>query len=205
MKNNPNEKSDCYSAGDRKLMELSQKIRDISFLPLLKLFTVFGLRPNHITFLSFLFGGGACYLIFSSELKAALYLLFIHVLLDGMDGPLARHQNLSSNAGSFVDTLVDQIIIASVAIVLMERGILSILPGSIYIFVYTAVIAFSMVRNAIKIPYLWMLRPRFIVYLWLIFEFTIFPNTVDWVIWLCNVILIINFQDGFRQLKKNIK
>ena len=205
MKERSNEKSDCYSAGDRKLMEFSQKIRGILLLPILKLFTILHLRPNHITFLSLLWGWSACYFIFISQFKIAWCLLLVHVLLDGMDGPLARYQKSSSNAGSFVDTIIDQIIIASVAIALMEKDILGVISGGIYIFVYTAVITFSMVRNAIKIPYLWVLRPRLLVYFWLIFEFTIFPNTINWAVWLCNIILIINFQDGFRHLKRNIK
>ncbi|MCP3929669.1 MAG: CDP-alcohol phosphatidyltransferase family protein [Bacteroidetes bacterium] len=199
------EKSDCYSAGDRKLMELSQELRGIFLLPFLKILTGLRLRPNHITYLSLLCGWIASFLIFISEYNSALFLLLIHVILDGIDGPLARHQDISSNAGSFIDTLVDQIVIASIAIVLMEKGILGVFPGGVYIFVYTAVITFSMVRNAIKIPYLWMLRPRFLVYLWLVLEFTILPNTINWIVWLCNIFLIINFQDGFRQLKKNIK
>ena len=199
------EKSDCYSAGDRKIMELSQKIRGVLLLPLLKIFTGLHIRPNHISFLSLLCGWAASYLIFISYYKSSLYLLLAHVLLDGIDGPLARYQNNSSNAGSFVDTLVDQIVIVSLAIVLMEREILGVFPGGIYIFIYTAVVTFSMVRNAIKIPYLWVLRPRFLVYCWLVLEFTILPNTINWIVWLCNIILIINFQDGFRQLKNTIK
>jgi len=199
------EKSDCYSAGDRKIMELSQKIRGTVLLPFLKILTRLHIRPNHISLFSLLTGWAASYFIFISENFIGLLLLFIHVLADGLDGPLARHQEISSNAGSFVDTMVDQIVIATLAIVLMEKGILGIFPGGIYIFVYTAVVTFSMVRNAIKIPYLWMLRPRFLVYLWLIMEFTILPNTINWIVWLCNGILIINFQDGFRQLKKNIQ
>jgi phosphatidylglycerophosphate synthase len=205
MTSDKQKKSDCYSAGDRKLMELSQKIRGTALLPLLRLFNRLAIRPNHISFLSLLFGWGAACLIFSSRYYSALFVLFMHVLADGLDGPLARYQNISSNAGSFVDTLVDQIVIASLTIVLMDKGIVGIFPGGIYIFVYTAVVTFSMVRNAIHIPYLWMLRPRFLVYFWLILEFTLLPNTINWIVWLCNGILIINFQDGFRQLKKTIR
>ncbi len=198
-------KSDCYSAGDRKLMELSQKIRGTVLLPVLKALTGLGIRPNQITFFSLISGWLASYLIFINQYKSALFLLLVHVLLDGIDGPLARHQKISSNAGSFVDTLVDQIVVTCLAIVLMEKGILGVFPGGIYIFVYTSVVTFSMVRNAIRIPYLWILRPRFPVYLWLIFEFTIFPDTINWVVWLCNIILIINFHDGFCKLKNSIK
>ena len=205
MSSDKQKKSDCYSAGDRKLMELSQKIRGTVLQPFLRQLNRFNIRPNHISFISLLFGWGAAYLIFSSQYYTALFVLFIHVLADGLDGPLARYQNISSNAGSFVDTLVDQIVITSLTIVLMDKGIVGIFPGGIYIFVYTAVITFSMVRNAIHIPYLWVLRPRFLVYFWLILEFTLLPNTINWIVWLCNGILTINFYDGFQQLKKNIQ
>ncbi len=205
MNNENQEKKDCYSAGDRKLMEFSQRIRGAALLPVLRLLTRAGIRPNHISFISLLFGWGAVWFLYSSQNYIALTVLFLHVLADGLDGPLARYQKVSSNAGSFVDTLVDQIIITSLTIVLMDRGIVGIFPGGIYIFVYTAVITFSMVRNAIHIPYLWILRPRFLVYFWLILEFSLLPNTINWIVWLCNGILTVNFYDGFRQLKKNIQ
>jgi phosphatidylglycerophosphate synthase len=205
MNHSDREKNDCYSDGDRKLMERSQKIRGVFLLPLLKFLTSYNIRPNYISFLSLIAGWFACYSVFTSEYISALCFLFLHVVLDGIDGPLARHQNTSSNSGSFVDSLVDQIIIVSLTIVLMDRGIVGIYPGGMYIFIYTAVVTFSMVRNAIKIPYLWVIRPRFLVYFWLILELTILPNTINWVVWFCNIILLVNFQDGFRKLKDNIE
>ncbi len=199
-----NTKSDCYGHSDRKIMELSQKIRGLVLSPFLTLLTWGHIRPNHVSLISLILGWCACVFLFIS-LPAALTILFFHVIFDGLDGPLARFQKKESNAGSFVDTLVDQIVIASLAIALMHKGTLGIIPGGIYIFLYTGVITFSMVRNAMKIPYLWIIRPRFLVYFWLIFEFTLLPGSLNIVVWICNIILTVNCQDGFRHLKKGIQ
>ena len=108
----------------------------------------------------------------------------MHVLLDGIDGPLARHLGVASPRGSLTDSFVDQIVVTATTITVMSAcpEQLSVWAGGTYIFAYTLVMAFAMVRNALKVPYSWVVRPRFFVYLAMLVEFTVYPNILEWMV-----------------------
>jgi phosphatidylglycerophosphate synthase len=196
-------KADCYSAGDRGFMVATQKVRAKLLGPLLIALTRCGVTAGMLTAVSLVIGLAACPVYFRHR-GLFLILLLIHVLLDGCDGPLARHQGKASRKGSFTDTMSDQIVIAATTVTLIYAGVIEVLPGTIYVFVYTVVIAFAMIRNALSVPYSWLVRPRFIVYVWFIVEFYFWPGTVDYVLWLFTAVLLVKMASGFYRIRKRI-
>jgi phosphatidylglycerophosphate synthase len=134
----------------------------------------------------------------------AFVLLTMHVLLDGLDGPLARHVGAASRRGSFTDTLADQIVVAATTVTLMSTGTLSVVPGSFYIFVYTLVVVFAFVRNALSIPYSWLVRPRFIVFAWLPVDTWLVPGSLDYAVWGFDVFLTLKLLTGFIKIRRMI-
>ena len=100
--------------------------------------------------------------------------------------------------------MADQIVIAVTTAVLMYAGIVGVIPGTIYVFVYTIVIAFSMIRNALSIPYKWLVRPRFAVYLWLPVEFYIWSGTIDVLLWVFTALLAAKMGTGFHKIRKRL-
>lgn len=196
-------RADCYSDGDRRIMVITQKIRAKLFWPLLDLLQKMGVTANTLTFLSLLAGLAFCPLFFYSKLFA-LAMLALHIFLDGLDGPLARHTGKASRKGSFTDTMSDQIVIAGTTVTLVYAGVVSPLPGGIYIFVYTVVIAFSMIRNALSIPYSWLVRPRFVIYSWFVVELYYLPRSIDTVLWLFIALLACKMISGFVKIRKKI-
>jgi phosphatidylglycerophosphate synthase len=195
--------ADCYSAGDRQFMVFTQKIRAALLRPLLILLTKCGINADILTLISLLIGLAACPAYFYSRFFFLL-LIFMHVVLDGFDGPLARYQGKASRKGSFTDTMADQIVIVATTITLVYAKVIYIVPGIIYIFVYTVVIAFSMIRNALKIPYSWLVRPRFVIYAWLIVEFYLWPGKINYILWFFITLLILKMTTGFYQIRKKI-
>lgn len=200
---NEESKADCYSAGDREFMILTQKVRAVLLRPLLYILTKCRISADILTLISLLIGLAACPIYFHSKL-AFLALILTHVLLDGLDGPLARYQNKASRKGSFADTMSDQIVVAATTITLIYAKVIGVVPGSVYIFVYTVVIAFSVVRNALKTPYSWLVRPRFIVYAWFIVEFYLWPGRTDYVLWLFSALLTLKMLSGFYKIRKRL-
>ncbi len=195
-------KADCYSAGERSSMEWTQRIRGRLLSPLLSLLSQCGVQADHVTFLSLLSGLAFCP-VYPIAPAWGLALLGLHVLLDGIDGPLARYTMTATRAGSFVDTVCDQSVIAATTISLMalSKPPLGIVPGATYLFLYTMVVAFAMVRNALDVPYQWIVRPRFYVYGWLVLETYVWPGTLDIMIWACNILLALKFLSGFARLR----
>jgi hypothetical protein len=86
----------------------------------------------------------------------------------------------------------------------MATGTIGVLAGSIYVCGYTVVVLFAMVRNALSIPYSWLVRPRLIVYLWIVVETYWVPGSIDYVLWLFNALLALKVLTGFVKIRQRI-
>lgn len=195
--------NNCYSESEAGFMLWGQNFRAILFKPLLKLLLLLKIKPNHLTILSLICGILGAFLLMTS-LNSAFILIFLHVLFDGLDGPLAREMNIDSNQGSFVDSCCDQLVIAFIIFILIHIKIIDPILGGVFILLYSIVVGFAMVRNSLKIPYQWLIRPRFIVYLWLPIEFYLLHSTINYVLLIFNIILAIKTISGFFKIKDRI-
>lgn len=194
----------CYSGGEGGFMGWSQSLRGRWLGPVLGKMAGIGLRANHITLLSLLAGLAFCPVFLWGNPIAAFSLLLLHVLLDGLDGPLARFSGNASNRGSFTDTMADQLVVTAAALTLIHSGHAGIWPSGLYIFFYTVVVAFAFVRSAMAAPYSWLFRPRFLVFIWYVVEFYWLPGTLDWVLWACSALLAIKCLTGFIRIRRGI-
>lgn len=197
------QKADCYSGGERRWMEYTQQVRGDVLRPLLQGMARTRLRPDHLTVLSLLSGLAFCPLYLIS-VPWALFMLAAHVLLDGLDGPLARHLGTASRSGSFTDSMADQAVIAASTLTLMYTRDADVFAGALYIVAYTVVVLFAMARNALNVPYSWLFRPRFLVYVWIGVERFWFPGTLNWVLWGCTVLLLGKTLSGFVRIRNRI-
>ena len=196
-------KNDCYSQGERGFMQWGQDIRAQTLQPLLQLLSHLGIKANHISIVSLVIGLLAAVLFIYSK-PIGLLLLFLHVLLDGLDGPLARHTKTDSNQGSFTDSVIDQVVIVAMMVSLVFVKIADPVAAIIYLISYTVVVSFAFVRNALHIPYSWLFRPRFLIYVWIPVELWLLPGTLDILIWICNLLLVIKSITGFIKIRRKI-
>jgi phosphatidylglycerophosphate synthase len=131
--------------------------------PFLRCLSRWDIRADAITLCSL--AAGLLFIpLFPHHPALAMIAVAVHVLLDGVDGPLARFQGTASRRGSFTDTVTDQCVLAGVVLSLTNAGSLSVWTGGAFLFAYTLVVAFAMVRNALGAPYSWLIRPRFLLY-----------------------------------------
>lgn len=198
-----NVKTDCYASGERAGMVRWQQFRAVTLHSLLSILAGLGVRPDHLTLWSAVIGLSFCPLFFWSK-PLALAMLAMHVLSDGLDGPLARYTNTASRRGSLSDSMADQLVVVASTVTLMSIHVVGILPGSVYIVAYTVVMLFAMVRNALSIPYSWLVRPRFFVYLWVLVETYFLPGTIDGVLWLFNALLLVKIATGFAKIRSSV-
>ena len=203
MSRQSNMKADCYSAGERTVMVWGQQLRGRLFAPLVRALTACRVTPNQLTLLSMLVGLAFCPRWFWSP-TAALAALAAHVLLDSLDGPLARKRNLASRQGSFTDGVADQVVVVASTVTLMAAQIIHVTAGGFYIFFYTVVVLFAMVRNALEIPYPWLVRPRLFVYGWLLVEMFFWPGSLGYILWMCNVPLALAAASGFLAIRRKM-
>ena len=204
---NKESKVSVYARGEQTMMDSSQAQRHWLFLPLLKILVKCGIIPNHLTCMSLLCGIGFCFTYGLSWYLAkplAFCLLTLHVLLDGIDGPLARLTGTAGNRGSFTDTTSDQLVVAFTTMTLIHYGLINVIPGSLYLFFYTLVVVFAMIRSSMAIPYSWLIRPRLIVYAWFLVELYFFPGTLNYLLWFFTVLLAWKSITGFYKIRKKL-
>lgn len=194
----------CYSEEEGKFMRRSQELRGQLLGPLLTILAKWRITPNHLTLLSLLAGLAFCPVFLWSSKLAAFGLLLAHVLLDGLDGPLARYTQRASNRGSFTDTAADQIVITFSTLTLIHTGHAGAWPGGLYLFFYSVVVVFAMVRNALAIPYSWLVRPRFAVYVWMPVELYLWHGSLDALLWLLTILLAVKALTGFIQIRRRM-
>lgn len=80
------------------------------FRPLFLFLHRLGVRPGHLTLLSFLFGAWGAFLLFVDWVYAFSFLL-LWFLFDVGDGMLARAAGCESKFGAWVDFLVDRLVL----------------------------------------------------------------------------------------------
>lgn len=194
----------CYSDGEGEFMRQSQELRGRLLKPLLVVLARLRVTPNQLTFLSLATGLAFCPMFIWRYQVLAFGLLLSHVLLDGLDGPLARFTQRASNQGSFTDTTADQIVVAFSTVTLIHTGHAGIWPGGLYLFFYSMVVIFAMVRNALAIPYSWLVRPRFLVYAWFPVEVYLWPGSLGILWWILSILLGIKMLTGFVQIRRRI-
>jgi len=185
-------------------MRRSQALRGRLLKPLLMALAGMRITPNHLTLLSLLMGLAFCPLFLWGPKAAALALLLAHIILDGLDGPLARFTGKASNRGSFTDTTADQVVVTFSTVTLIHAGDVGVWPGSLYIFFYCLVVIFAMVRSALAIPYSWLVRPRLFVYAWIPLELYVWRGSLDPVLWLFTGLLGIKMVTGFVRIRRRI-
>jgi len=196
--------ANCYSGGEAAFMNWSQRIRARLLAPHLAWMAGAGVRAGHITLLSLLCGLCFCPLYITGSYIFAFVMLAMHVLLDGIDGPLARHLGSDGDRGSFTDTLSDQVVVTVTTITLMYMGVTGAWSSGLYIFFYCLVVGFAIVRNALGSPYSWLLRPRFIIYLWLIVETYWWQGSLEMLQWVMVGILGVKSFSGFLAIRRRV-
>ena len=165
-----------------------------------------GITPDHVTILAGAIGFGFIPLWLLGYPALALTCIAVHVLLDGVDGPLARRNGLASSRGSFTDTFTDQLVVTGVTIAWMIHfpSSLNIAAGATYVFLYALVVAMAMVRNAMAIPYSWLVRPRFFVYSALFIDYLSGWNLTLAVLMVCIPLLAVKTYSGFMAVRNGL-
>jgi phosphatidylglycerophosphate synthase len=161
-------------------------------------------RPGHLTLLSLLAGLAFCPMFLWASKPVALALLALHVLLDGLDGPLARHLGVASNRGSFTDTMTDQTVVVFSTLALIHEGTAALWPGAMYLVFYTVVVLFAMARNAMAIPYSWLVRPRFFVFAAIPIDLYWWPGSLNGLLWVVAALLAWKSLTGFVKIRKRL-
>jgi hypothetical protein len=82
------------------------------------------------------------------------------------------------------------------------QPVMTVWTGGLYIFCYAMVVGFAMIRNALGVPYTWLVRPRFWVYAWIAVDQFWLPGWMDVVVGGFTAILAIKLATGFVAIRR---
>ncbi len=76
--------------------------------PFASLLAKVGLKPNHLTLLGLLFGFLAAYFIMESKILVAALFVLLSSICDLLDGAMARNEDMVTEFGGFLDSVIDR-------------------------------------------------------------------------------------------------
>ena len=85
-----------------------------------------------------------------------------------------------------------------------EAGLAGLWPGVLYLFFYSQVVLFAMARNAMAIPYSWLVRPRFFVYGCIPVAVYGWPVALEVLLWVVSLLLAGKTLTGFVKIRGRI-
>jgi len=154
-----------YSSGELRYMRAWQQRKDTVLLPITKLLNYFGVKPVVVSAAGIVIAGATLWWSFVLVQPGYFLLgLLAHVVIDGIDGSLARNHRLDTPSGALVDTIADYVVsIMALTFVARFTPIPLWLLASVGA-VYGLLLAIAYIRNERGIPYRFMPRGRLGLY-----------------------------------------
>lgn len=163
--------SDSYSSLERRLLWPVRNERMRLWQPLVHILARLGISPNVISLSQVPVGLGVVGLI-PTHPRLALVLYVVTLMIDGLDGALARHTGRASPFGALVDQLADHVREVIVVLGLVWLGALHPLLGGLFPFVLLCFNLTIALCNFYQVPILLVLKhyltlyPALFLYLW---------------------------------------
>jgi phosphatidylglycerophosphate synthase len=148
---------------DKPIIHRIRNLRTKLFAPISSLLIKIGCSPHQLSLFGFFILSGFVYFVPRNRLYALGFLLG-HVIIDGMDGALARLQKTDGNEGAFSDIVIDLSAMVVFIITLIFYGILIPWIAAMYIYIYTIMIIFLLVRNICNIPVTYVVHSKYMMY-----------------------------------------
>ena len=196
-------KLNFFSDSEVDSMKKFQNFRNKLFLPISKLFMKLGLTANLLSYVGLLILIGFIYYI-KIDLKLALIFLFLHVFIDAFDGPLARLMKQDGDSGSFTDMVCDHTGMAVVVVTLIWANFINPVWASIYLYFYTLLIIFVIVRNKLNKPISFVIRTKYFLYV-LFGVYAFFGvNYLDQGVLIFNLLMLPPLFSSYKSIKNSL-
>lgn len=195
---------DCWGPGDRTFKSLTERLKGLIFSPIIFILKKLGVTANMVSYASAAFGVAATFYLWQ-DWQISAWLIIISVLLDGIDGSLARRSANPDPRGPLIDNFADLIVISATTIGFIAVGIISPVVGGLYLVSYPLLIVFAIIRNIIGKPRQHVLRLRLYIYAAFILEAFWGISIMAYIVWPITLIHLFFVLSDFYFLKNEIK
>lgn len=182
----------------KKVHHLKMKI----FAPLLKILDKLKVKPNYVSVFSVL-------TVIASFALAVNYWnplffiigMWVHLIIDGIDGTLARFQKSDNINGAIFDVISDHFGIIFFCIFVVIFGFANVYNVSILFLLYSIIIAISLYFLKKNISFVFVLRPRIYLFGAVTYDYIIFIGFTELIAFLANILMVLSIFIAFYQLK----
>jgi phosphatidylglycerophosphate synthase len=193
-----------FSEKEARHMENFKNGRTKWLNPIARFIANLGITADMVSILGFIMVFGFVYFIERNPYTAMVFLL-LHVLIDGIDGPVARVTGKEGNMGAFLDIMCDHTGIFVATAGLVYYGLVNGLVGLTYIYIYTIMIVFTIIRNVMRSSPKFVFRTKYYVYiLYAVYVFTS-RNYLNEAMVIFSVVMLISVFNDFSAIRKKLK
>jgi phosphatidylglycerophosphate synthase len=171
-----------YSASEGRFLYTWQRIRQKLLFPLAVGLDRLKIRPDMLSWASVILGIGFFFLA-RERFDVAFWLLVGSVLLDTVDGVLARYRRADSFSGSFTDMFCDEAVVVLTIGGLVWRGAINPVLAVVFVYIYTLIVILLLIHQLLNISSQWIIRPsRMLLYGFVGIYFFFGHNWLDWLL-----------------------
>ncbi|HPQ71367.1 MAG TPA: CDP-alcohol phosphatidyltransferase family protein [bacterium] len=165
----PQHKLHYFGADEEEYVQRIADRRTKLIRPLAMLFVRRNVRSDSLTLFSFLLVPLVFFPLFG--LKQYIWcwiVLTLHILLDGLDGPVARLGRYASDKGALSDILNDITGMVVVMLTAMQFGFAYPMAGGLYIATYLYMIIMIIARNIMEMPFKVVFKSKYWMFVFLL-------------------------------------
>jgi len=193
-----------FSNNEKKSYMRIRYIRDKIFYPLAFVLHKTGLNANKLSYFGLFVLIGFIVYVKSNPVLAAIFLI-LHVVIDGVDGVLARSFQKESTQGELVDMICDHTGMFIVVLSLGWRELIDSTIGLLYVYSYTILMVFIVIRHMLKIPIKLWFRSKFFLYaIYLLWVFTEY-NYMNKALLVFSILIIPSTLISFVKIKNKLR
>lgn len=198
-----------FAESEQAGQERFQKIRDGLLGPLVRVLIRCHVTADLISLMSLMQLVPFGYLVLTAEtsqqIGVASIFVWLHVVLDALDGPIARTTGTAGPAGAFTDMCVDHSGMLITTCILTAAEFVNPTAAVAYVSSYTVAVAFTIWLNMIGHPFKLVIRTKYLLYA-LVTAYGIFDvNLIDKAVVLFCVIHVLFAIAGFGKLRRILR
>ena len=192
---------DSYSAVERKFIGPFRRMLLRVTQPLVGLLARLGVHPSVLS-ISQVAGGVVVLALVPEQPRLAFLVFLATLLLDGIDGALARATGTASRFGALVDQYCDHIREITVVGGMALWGALAIIPAVLYGLIYTGLNLTVYLANAHGAPVPWAVKSYLVVYPALFLYLWFGVNILTFAVVLSEILMLAVIALGLRNLSR---